>query len=119
MFLAVTLLGSWGHNVETLRVLSFELRLGNSTWFNQKRDVSLYFTQFELKVAVKRFRATLNCELCVLSTHGFQPDCLASAMFAREREQVLLSSSRFHTRRCLNSSDSCTRLKIFTRDPKL
>ena len=42
--------------------------------FNQNRNVSLWFPQFDLKVAVKRFRATLNCELCILASHRLQPE---------------------------------------------
>ena len=38
-----------------------------------KRNLSLCFPQFDLKVAVKRLRATLNCELCILASHRLQP----------------------------------------------
>jgi hypothetical protein len=42
--------------------------------FNLKHNVSLWFSLFDLKVAVKRLRATLNCELCILASHRLQPD---------------------------------------------
>jgi len=38
------------------------------------RNVSSSFTQFDLKVAVKRFGVTLNYAFCVLSSHTIQPD---------------------------------------------
>ena len=38
---------------------------GPSTQFNQKRNVSSCWTSFELKVAVKHFRAILNCVFCI------------------------------------------------------
>ena len=35
-------------------------------------------THFELKVSVKRFRATLNCAFCILSSHRLQPHTCSS-----------------------------------------
>ena len=47
-------------------------KIGPSSQFNYNRNVSLYLTQFQLKVAVHRFRATLNQEFCILSSHELQ-----------------------------------------------
>ena len=41
--------------------------------FNSKRTLSLWFQQFELKLAVKSFRATLDFDLCMLASHRLQP----------------------------------------------
>ena len=40
--------------------------------FSFKSD--LCFLKFDLKVALKRFRATLNCELCILASHRLRPE---------------------------------------------